>query len=66
MLVLSRKLGEKIVIGDGIVLTVLKVDGGRVRIGIEAPENVSILRGELIERAQEFAGDPPTVLVEDR
>lgn len=47
MLVLSRKLGEKIVIGDNIVVTVVKVDGNQVRLGIEAPETVVVLRAEL-------------------
>jgi len=37
MLVLSRKLGEKIVIGDNIVVTVVKIDRNQIRIGIEAP-----------------------------
>ena len=52
MLVLSRKFGEKILVGDDIVLTVLRNFGGRVRIGIEAPAGVRVLRGEL-------AGKPP-------
>ena len=47
MLVLTRKPGEKIVIEGGIVVTVLQIEGCRVRIGIEAPEDVRILRGEL-------------------
>jgi carbon storage regulator len=47
MLVLSRKPGEKVVIGAGITITILESTRGRVRIGIEAPENVPILRGEL-------------------
>jgi carbon storage regulator len=47
MLVLSRKIGEKIVIGDGIVVTVLEVKGRQVRLGLEAPPEVSIWRGEL-------------------
>jgi carbon storage regulator len=47
MLVLSRKPGEKLVIGDGITVTVLEVVGGRIRLGVEAPEDVRILRGEL-------------------
>lgn len=50
MLVLTRKIGEKILIGDDIVLTIL--DGGRgegIRIGIEAPRSVSIHRSELVE-----------------
>lgn len=47
MLVLSRKLGEKIVIGDNIVVTVVKIDRNQVRIGIEAPHEVSIHREEI-------------------
>ncbi len=52
MLVLSRKLGERIFIG-GVVLTVLKVHGGQVRLGLDAPCDVRILRGELCDNAQE-------------
>ncbi len=48
MLVLTRKPGEKIVIGEGIIITVLSADGGRVRIGIDAPKSVPILRAELV------------------
>ena len=47
MLVLARKKNESIVIGDGIEITVLKVKGNTVRIGINAPSDVKILRGEL-------------------
>jgi carbon storage regulator len=47
MLVLSRKVGEKIVIGEGIVLTVVKVDRNQVRIGIEAPPEVPVYREEI-------------------
>ena len=47
MLVLSRREGEKIIIGDSIVVTVVRGGTDKVRIGIEAPENVLILRGEL-------------------
>lgn len=47
MLVLSRKLGERVVIGDGIVVTVLEVKGKNVRLGFEAPADISIWRGEL-------------------
>lgn len=47
MLVLSRKPGEQVVIGSGITVTVLDVVGGRIRLGVEAPDDVRILRGEL-------------------
>jgi carbon storage regulator len=49
MLVLSRKLSQQIVIGQDIRITVLKIDRNQVRIGIEAPRDVSILRKELGE-----------------
>jgi carbon storage regulator CsrA len=47
MLVLSRKPGEKLVIGHEIIVTVLEVRGSQVKIGIEAPDNVKIIRAEL-------------------
>jgi carbon storage regulator len=47
MLVLSRKLGEKIVIGDNILVTVVKIDRNQVRIGIEAPPDVLVYREEI-------------------
>ena len=47
MLVLSRKLGEKIVIGDNIVVTVVKIDRNQIRLGIEAPQEVPVYREEI-------------------
>ena len=47
MLVLSRKIGEKLVIGDNITVVVSRVAGNRVTLGIEAPSDVRIVRGEL-------------------
>jgi len=47
MLVLSRKLGEKIVIGDNIVVTVVKIDRNQIRIGIEAPQEIAVYREEI-------------------
>jgi carbon storage regulator len=47
MLVLSRKPGEKVVIGHGITLTVVEVRGNRVRLAFDAPDQVRILRAEL-------------------
>jgi carbon storage regulator len=48
MLVLTRKAGERIVIDNEIVVEVLEVQGNRVRIGIQAPQGVPILRQELL------------------
>ncbi len=47
MLVLSRKLGEKIIIGDNIVVTVVKIDRNQIRIGIEAPSDIPVYREEI-------------------
>jgi carbon storage regulator len=49
MLVLTRRPGETILIGDDIEITVLAVDGNQIRVGIDAPEDVKILRGELLD-----------------
>ena len=51
MLVLSRKVGEKFWIGDRIAVTVVRVSGGGVRIGIDAPEELVVVREELREKA---------------
>lgn len=53
MLVLSRKLNEKIVIDDEIEITVVGIENGKVQIGIDAPKEVEILRKELIEEVTE-------------
>ena len=47
MLVLSRKQNERIRVGDSVIVTVVRVSGDKVRIGIEAPPNVRVLRDEL-------------------
>ncbi len=52
MLVLSRKLNEAIQIGDRITLRVVQIRGNRVRLGIEAPANVRVLRSELSEKVE--------------
>lgn len=52
MLILTRRVGETFIIGDDIRITVCSVRNGQVRIGIEAPKNVSIHRKEVYERIQ--------------
>ena len=49
MLVLSRKLSQQILIGSDIAITVVKIEGNQVRLGIEAPPGVTILRRELLD-----------------
>lgn len=59
MLVLTRKYQEKIRIGDNITITVLRTKGKAVRLGIEAPTNVPVIRGELsFEHESEEATEP--------
>jgi carbon storage regulator len=49
MLVLTRKLMEKLFIGDDICVTVVRLEGGQVRLGIEAPREIAVVRAELLE-----------------
>ena len=49
MLIISRKINEKIKIGDDIEIIILSIDKNQVKIGIEAPKKISILRSELLE-----------------
>lgn len=49
MLALSRKVGQKIVIGDNIVITFIDIKGEHIRVGIEAPREIKIYRGELYD-----------------
>ncbi len=50
MLVLARRVGESILIGDEIVVKILKIEGGSVKVGIEAPKKYKVYRKELYDR----------------
>ena len=54
MLILSRKKGEEIKIGSDITLTILSVSENQIKIGIDAPKDVEILRGELYNKVKEL------------
>lgn len=53
MLILTRRVGETLMVGDDISITVLGVKGGQVRIGVNAPKDVSVHREEIYQRIQQ-------------
>lgn len=53
MLVLSRKLNEKVVIGDGIVVSIVEIRGDQIKLGIDAPKSVKVFRQEVYDAIQE-------------
>ena len=57
MLILTRRAGETLVIGDGIEITVLGTKGNQVRLGVKAPRDVSVHRAEIYERIQQERED---------
>ena len=65
MLVLTRKVGERIQIGDDIIISVIRVQNGKVRIGIEAPDNVRVRRDELNEIGKVHKSLPDRLLSAD-
>ena len=65
VLVVSRKIGERILIGEKIAITVVKVSGGAVRLGVEAPAEMAVMREELaieIQEAEQAALDDSKLL----
>lgn len=62
MLVLSRKLNEKIVIDGGIVVTVVRIERNQIRLGIDAPEHVRVFREEIAGPSRRAASRKPVAL----
>jgi carbon storage regulator CsrA len=59
MLILSRRVGESVVIGEDISITVLRVKGNQVRLGVNAPKSIAVQREEVSERIQPEASAAP-------
>ncbi len=59
MLILTRRIGETLMVGDEVTVTVLGVKGNQVRIGVKAPKHVSVHREEIYERIQAEQGGAP-------
>jgi carbon storage regulator len=63
MLILTRRVGEAVVINEEVIVTVLGVKGNQVRIGVNAPKNVSVHREEIFERIKNERNNTPTSFV---
>lgn len=58
MLILTRKIGESLLIGDEVEITVLSIRGGQVKLGVKAPKEISVHREEIYQRIKALADTP--------
>lgn len=66
MLILTRRVGESLIIGQDIEVAVLSIKGNQVRIGIKAPKEISVLRQELIDERAQAADAVKTNVITDQ
>ncbi len=65
MLILTRKVGESVIVGDDVKITVLHAKGSQIRLGIDAPKSVSVHREEIFARIHPKQNELPTSLQQD-
>lgn len=65
MLILTRRVGETVMIGDEVAVTVLRVKGNQVRLGVNAPKSISVQREEIFERIKREGGQAVDVQSQD-
>jgi len=61
MLILTRRVGESLIIGDDIIINILGVNGNQIRIGVKAPKEISVHREEIYNRIQSEKADDKTI-----